>query len=78
MSSNVFETEFNIRSSYSPSNSFMVFVPPLNYPQNVECHSNLTVKLYFTAEKEEITFNVHYIVSLSDTKYKNRVDSNLL
>lgn len=65
------ETQFNIRSLYSPSNSSMVFVPPPNYPKDVPCLSVLPVKLYFTADKD-INFNVHYIVSLnSETRFRS-------
>lgn len=55
------EAQLNIRSLYSPSKNFMVFVPPPNYPKAVACLSVLPIKLYFTADKD-INFNVHYVV----------------
>lgn len=57
------EEQFVISSLYSPSNSFMAFVPPPNYPKATTCLSTLPVKLYFTADKD-INFNIHYVVSL--------------
>lgn len=57
------ETQFRIQSLYSPSNSFMVFVPPPHYPKAAVCLSVLPLKLYFTADRD-INFNVHYMASL--------------
>lgn len=57
----VADTQFTIHSSYSPSESYLTFVPPPNYPSAVACFTKLLVKLYFTSDKE-INFNLHYLV----------------
>ena len=59
----VAEAQFSILSSFSPSESFLSFVPPTSYPNPITCRSGvLAVKLYFTVDKE-IDFSVHYVVS---------------
>lgn len=56
------ETSFSIQSSYSPTNSYLSFVLPPNFPIAVACNSKLPIKLYFTADNKTDKFNLHYLV----------------
>ena len=55
------ETQTKIFGSFSPSDSFLIFAPPADYPRPASCGSGLPLKLYFTADKE-VNFDLHYIV----------------
>ena len=56
------ETSFSVQSSHSPSNSYLSFVHPPNFPNAVACNSKLPIKLYFTADNKTDKFNLHYLV----------------
>lgn len=57
------ETQFRIQKAFSPSNSFLMFVPPPGYPSAVTCSKTLPIKLYFTADEKDFNLNVHYFVT---------------
>ena len=57
------ENSFSIQSSYSPSESYLSFVPHRNYPNSLPCNSKLPIKLYYTANNiTKDQFNLHFMV----------------
>lgn len=53
-----------LRAAYSPSNSFLSFVPPSREQKALACGSNTSYKLFYATDKNA-SFDLSYMVSFS-------------